>query len=271
MSDNPAPATEVPYQTVVAPPSEPASPQSGGGGLLAMIERLASNPQLNIDVFDRLLAARRQEEDRRAKQAFDNAIALAKGEIPPIVKNREVRFETKGPGGKTSYRHEDFAAVAAAIDPVLARHGLSYRFRTKQDGAKLIVTCIVSHRDGYSEETTLEAANDTSGSKNPIQSVGSAATYLSRYSLKLALGLAASNDDDGQSAAAEGAIGTDEIAYVEQLVRDTGSDPAKFLAALKAESIEALTMSQYRRAIELLNQKKRKLTAGGINADTTRL
>ena len=64
MSDNHS-AAEVPYQSAAAPPPELNPPSvSGGGGLLAMIERLATNPQLNVEVFDRLLAARREEEDR---------------------------------------------------------------------------------------------------------------------------------------------------------------------------------------------------------------
>ncbi len=161
-----------------------------------MIERAARDVSVDIEKFERLMAMRERVEDRIAKQAFDSAIALAKGELSPIVKNRAVDFTSQK--GRTNYRYEDFAAVASAVDPALARHGLSYRFRSEQQGTKLKVTCRVSHRDGYAEETTLEGVNDTSGNKNDMQAVGSAATYLQRYTLKLALGLAASNDDDGR-------------------------------------------------------------------------
>ena len=71
MSDTPQSVAEVPYPSVAAPPSEASSPlPSEGGGLLVMIERLATNPHLNVEVFDRLLTARRQEEDRAAERAF---------------------------------------------------------------------------------------------------------------------------------------------------------------------------------------------------------
>ena len=60
---------------------KPPSAASEGGGLLAMIERLATNPQLNVEVFDRLLAARREEEDRAAERAFNPAMSDAKGEL----------------------------------------------------------------------------------------------------------------------------------------------------------------------------------------------
>ena len=41
---------------------------------------------------------------------------------------------------------------------------------------------------------------DQSGSKNGFQAIGSAVTYLQRYTLKAALGLSAEVDDDAQSA-----------------------------------------------------------------------
>ena len=206
--------------------SPPAAAPGAPDPILAMIERAARDTAVDIDKFERLMAMRERTEDRHAKQAFDNAIALAKGEIGPIVKNREVDFSTSK--GRTNYRYEDFAAVASAVDPVLARHGLSYRFRSEQQGQRLKVTCRVSHADGYGEETTLEATNDESGNKNAIQAVGSAATYLQRYTLKLALGLAASNDNDSGGEDPDlGPIAPDDIAYVEQLLRDTESRRAR--------------------------------------------
>ena len=153
--------------------------------------------------------------------------------------------------------------MASAVDPVLARHGLSYRFRSEQQGARLKVTCRVSHADGYGEETTLEATNDESGNKNAIQAVGSAATYLQRYTLKLALGLAASNDNDSGGEDPDlGPIQPDDIAYVEQLLRDTESDVPKFLETMDAPSVAELNAGQYRRAVALLNEKKRRAARG---------
>ena len=246
--------------TVMSPPAQaPGAPDP----ILAMIERAARDVSVDIDKFERLMAMKERVEDRLAKQAFDNAIALAKGELGPIVKNRKVDFTSKREGGaRTNYRYEDFAAVASAVDPVLARHGLSYRFRSEQQGQRLKVTCRVSHADGYGEETTLEAANDESGNKNAIQSVGSAATYLQRYTLKLALGLAASNDDDTSEDPDLGPIQPDDIAYVEQLLRDTESDVPKFLETMGAPSVAELNAGQYRRAIALLNEKKRRASRG---------
>jgi hypothetical protein len=88
------------------------------------------------------------------------------------------------------------------VDPIIGKHGLSYRFRTTQTD-KISVTCILSHKAGHSEETRLPAPPTPSGNKNAIQAIGSTLTYLQRYSLVQMLGLAAANDDDGKAAGAE--------------------------------------------------------------------
>ena len=115
-----------------------------------MIERLASNPQLNIDVFDRLLAARREEENRAAERAFNAALSQAKGELQPVLKTRDVDFTGKS-GSRTKYKYESMADVARAVDPVFQKHGLSYRFSIDQTLDQVKVTCIVSH-EGDGEE-----------------------------------------------------------------------------------------------------------------------
>lgn len=162
--------------------------------MLNMIDRAARDPAVDVDKFERLMMMKERLDAQRAERAFNAAIAAAKSEFPQIVKNRTVTAED-GSGGH-SYKHEDFAEIASKVDPVMGRHGLSYRFRSSQSGFKLTVTCIVSHSGGRSEETTLESAEDHSGEKNSIQAIGSAATYLQRYTLKLALGLAAATDND---------------------------------------------------------------------------
>ena len=150
----------------------------------------------DIEYVSKLMDLAERWEKNQARKAFEIAISAAKAEIKPIIKRREVDFTTQK--GRTNYKYEDFAQIALEVDPILAKYGLSYRHRPLQNGKTLTITCIVSHRDGHQEESSLSADNDESGNKNSIQGVGSTATYLQRYTLKLALGLAASKDDDGR-------------------------------------------------------------------------
>lgn len=170
---------------------------------LAMIDRALSSGA-SVEVLERLMALQERYDANQARKAFDNAVAAAKGEIGPIVKDRQVDFTSQK--GRTNYKHESFAGIDAAIKPALDKNGLSFRYRATQEGGRVTVTCVLAHRDGYSEETTLSAGNDTSGNKNDIQAIGSATTYLQRYTLKLALGLSTTDKDDDGKATDEPAI-----------------------------------------------------------------
>ena len=116
----------------------------------------------SIEVVEKLMALHERWEANQGRKAFDEAMAAAKAEIPVIFKSREVDFtSTKG---RTHYRYEDLAEIAKTINPILSKHGLSYRFRTTSPANEPVsVTCIVSHRLGYSEENTLSAGRDESG------------------------------------------------------------------------------------------------------------
>lgn len=243
------------------PPAQPpAVPMAATP--MAMIDRaLASGA--SIETLERLMGLQERWQAGESRKAFDAAIANAKSEIGPIEKNRRVLFESQK--GKTDYRFEDLAAIAAAVDPVLSRHGLSYRYRTAQANGQLTVTCVLSHRDGYSEETTLSAAYDSSGNKNGIQAVGSAMTYLQRYTLKAALGLAVSNDDDGkatsqapQVAALPSELTAKQAAELRRLVEETGTDLALFLKAAKAQTIEDIPPALFEKLRGRLLEKKAK-------------
>ncbi len=167
--------------------------------MVAMIERVVMNPDADLDKLERMLAMKERMDAQNASRAYAAALSGARAEIPPIIKDATVDFTSSK--GRTHYKHETLAGIAKTIDPILSKHGLSYRFRTEQGNGGVRVTCIIQHADGHSEETSLSGAPDGSGSKNSFQAIGSAVTYLQRYTLKAALGLSAEVDDDGQAAA----------------------------------------------------------------------
>lgn len=232
--------------------SQPATP-------MAMLSQAVANGA-SIEVLDKLMTLAERWEANQGRKAFDAAIAAAKAGIPPIVKNRLVDFTGKT-GIRTRYEHEDLAEIARTVDPILGQHGLSYRFRTKQEDGQLYVTCILSHRDGHSEENTLHGRPDDSGNKNSIQAVGSTATFLQRYTLKLSLGLAAGHDDDGKGAdtGSAGTITPAQRDRLQELIAETDSDIAAFCGFLKIEALSDLPANQFPRALAALEAKRAKL------------
>ena len=184
----------------------------------------------DIQIVEKLMELEERWQSNMGRRAFDAAIAAAKAEIPTIQKNKQVGFTSKRTNEDTNYRYEDMAEISETVGPILSRHGLSYRYKTKTEGQTVSVTCVLSHRDGYSEETTLSASPDNSGKKNSIQAVGSAITYLQRYTIKAALGLAAGDrDDDGESFDAPAKVNEDQIGEIRALMESVGADEARFL------------------------------------------
>lgn len=213
----------------------------------------------SMEVMEKLFALQERWERNQGRKAFDEAMAAAKAEIPVISKNRTVDFTS--PKGRTNYRHEDLAEIARVVNPVLGRHGLSYRFRTTSNiNEPVTVTCIVTHRLGHSEENTLSAGRDDSGNKNSIQQVGSTLTYLQRMTLKASLGLAASDDDDGRSSgdAVEGAINDDEAKQIRDLIEETDTDIAKFCEYHGVESVPNIPAAKFAAVVRSLKTKRRQ-------------
>jgi len=214
---------------------------------MTMLEKAVTSGA-SLEMVEKLMALQERWEANQARKAFDEAIAAAKAEIKPVVRNAT---------GHNSKRYADFSAIANAIDPVISKHGLSYRFRTNQTD-KIAVTCILSHKAGHFEETTLAGPADASGSKNAIQAIGSTLTYLQRYSLVQALGLAASNDDDGRAANSGETISDDQAGELVAMIESTNADKAKFLAYFRIEKLSDLPAKSYQMAVQLLNAKARK-------------
>lgn len=221
------------------------------------------------ETLERLMGLQERWEQNQARKAFDEAIAEAKAKIPPIKKNRRVGYDSKkAEAGRTEYSHEDFAEIARVVNPILSAHGLSYRFRTSSaPNMPVSVTCIISHRLGYSEENSLQAPPDMSGSKNSIQAIGSTVTYLQRYTLKAALGLAAEHDDDAK--AAGGDVDGDEPISQQQLeevrakLDTSGSDIEAFCKYLKVDALPDIRKRDYPKALAAIAQKIKAKKQGG--------
>jgi hypothetical protein len=192
-----------------------------------------------------MLAMSKELAADQARRAFDAAVANAKSEIPIVGKNAK---------GHNDKRYADFAAYAAALKPILAKHGLSYRFRSEQT-ERITVTCVLSHKEGHSEENSLSGPADASGSKNAIQAIGSTLSYLQRYTLIQALGLAAAEDDDGHAAGSGEKVTDGQRDILLALIAEVGADVARFCAYFNVEAVADLPASQYERAIKSLEKK----------------
>ena len=161
------------------------------------------------------------------------------------------------PQGKArvNYRHEDLAGIEEQVLPILTKHGLSYRFESDNGPDRpLTITCVLEHEDGHSTRTPLSAGADNSGGKNSLQAIASAATYLQRYTLKLALGLSVSHDDDGGKAdeVVVDTITEKQVMDLRDIIESAGRDERKLLAYIKLERLEDIAAKRYDDVVALV-------------------
>lgn len=173
-------------------------PSNGSGVTVSATHQgaieLAIRQGTPVETLVKLFELKERAEASEARKAFDAAFAAFKAETPKLEKTKPVSFDN----GKTSqYKYTPLDEIAQAVGPILARHGLSYNWEQAQLNEGVIaVCCILRHVQGHSIQNTLSAKADPSGSKNAIQAIGSAVSYLRRYTLLGVLGMATGDEDD---------------------------------------------------------------------------
>lgn len=150
---------------------------------------------LDVAALEKLMALQERWEANQARKAYFEAFTNFQSNAPDIRKNKTADFGQ----GKASYKYAQLSEIARQIAPELKRNDLNYRWEIQDSMQEIKVTCLVSHKDGHTERTTMTGTPDTTGSKNAIQARGSAIEYLKRYTLIGALGLTTADSDvDGQ-------------------------------------------------------------------------
>jgi hypothetical protein len=179
--------------------AEQLAPNNGGLAVavaLTPVEllRIAVSQNADIEKLKQLMDLQERWEKNEARKAFVAAMKEFKTSPPVISKNKHVHF------GQTDYNHATLDHVCDEVTKGLSAVGITHAWKVTQDKEFITVICVLTHELGHSEATQLIGVPDNSGSKNSIQAIGSTVTYLQRYTLLAACGLAASNDNDGQGA-----------------------------------------------------------------------
>lgn len=256
-------ATEQRMGTLVET-SAPPMVQNDQTRLIEIIAQVAQDPRADLDRMERLMAMHERMSAKQAEQDFVAAIAEFKRDPPKIIKDKFVGFNTRGqngePPGRTEYMHATLGAVCAAAIEGLANVGISHRWDLEQPNGLVRVTCVLTHRGGHSVRTVLEAGKDDSGKKNHIQQMASTVTYLQRYTLLAATGLAA-EDDDGAGAGArdeEPTITEEQVAKLDALLKDVKANKASFLKWARLDNLGQILAKNYDAVTKVIEAKRGK-------------
>lgn len=221
---------------------------SENDAMVSMFERMASDPNVDVDKLERLMQMRERAIERQAKEQFDAAMSELQPDLPSI-----------GERGKAAgrYTYALWEDINTAIKPILMRHGFALTFRTDFVNG-ITVTGVLSHRGGHREETSITLPADKSGNKNDVQAVASSVSYGKRYTAGALLNLTSHGEDDDAYRAVLETVTDEQLAKLNEWMEATESDPAAFCRAFKVDSVEKLPAKDYQRAIAMFQAKQKK-------------
>lgn len=235
----------------------PAPVVASADPMVAMIERMASDPSIDLDRVRTVLDLRRSMKEEAARESFNISLAACKAEIPQVTKNAK--------NTDNNARYATLDQMGDAIDRVIAKHGFSTSFHpapTSRDGF-LKVVCLVGHTGGHERMFEAELPIDATGlkgglNKTPIHAWKSTMTYGRRVLTEMIFDVKSrDSDDDGNAAGGKAPtiINDDQVAELRSLIIEANPDPKlipqfieDMLGYLKAASIEAMTIPQFTKA-----------------------
>lgn len=172
----------------------------GNDNMASMFISMASNPDVDVDKLEKLMALYERDEARKSKVAFSKDFAKMQSELPTVAKSKTVSFKKDSNGDPiTAYKHATLEDIVDVVRPVLQTFGFAASFSVNTID-KVSVTCTLMHKEGHSIETTITLNSDQSGGKNGVQAIGSSVSYGKRYTLASLLNIATRDDDDAQAA-----------------------------------------------------------------------
>ena len=219
--------------------------------LVSFIERAATDQNVDIEKLERIIQLKNSEEEKTAKAAYHSAMAQCQSKMPEISENGEIVVN-----GQVRSRYAKFEDIVKATKPLLSEYGFSFSSKSQFTDKNVIVSGIVSHAGGHSEETQTVLPFDNSGSKNNVQAVGSSLSYARRYLFCMLFNITTGGEDDDGNAASNDVITVEQAAKLKERLAATESDVKKFCGYFKCASVDALPATLYAKADAHLTKKE---------------
>jgi hypothetical protein len=243
------------------------APVPQGDAFLAMIERAARDPSVDIDKMERLFQMHERAAANRAKAAYLAALAEMQPKLPVIAKLGTINKNEKDErGNKTGgqvamTKYAKWEDINEAITPILGEYGFTLTHRISQPTeARISVTAVLGHKDGHTEETSMALPIDNSGAKNNVQGWGSSVSYGKRYTSTAILNLTRrGEDDDGKAAGADGFISEQQADGIRTELDELGADVQKFCEALGVEALAKIPTSKIEAAKVIIGMKRKAI------------
>jgi hypothetical protein len=166
--------------------------------LLAQIVAASSDPTVDAAKMETLANLALKLRDDEQRQQFNRDMHSAIMAMPVISKDGRIEIRKDGRVTQSTpfARFEDIDRI---VRPIAASFNLTYTFEIGGDDKRVTVRPVIRHRNGFVERgEAIPLPLDISGSKQPVQGVGSSSSYGKRYALCAAFSIVAEGvDTDG--------------------------------------------------------------------------
>lgn len=213
---------------------------------LTFAQRVALDTTVDIDRLEKIIQMERDSQRHEAERVFNAALAEMQPELPAVKANG------RGDKGAKFGKLED---IQAAIKPVLQKHGFAVRFKVHDGENSLAVECILSHKAGHSDSDRISLPYDKTGSKNDVQARGSTVSYGKRYTLCNILNIQVGGEDNDGAGDPQETIGPEQMTELDDLLKRSKSDRAKFFDHIKVDGMADITVKQFPAVKKLLERK----------------
>lgn len=221
---------------IVRVDKQAAAEGGGSAGMLAIISRAASDPNVDMDKLERLMAMKERMDAQVAESAFNSALSDAQGAMRPI--------SADATNPQTRSKYATYAQLDKALRPIYTSNGLSLSFDTddspKSDHVRVL--CYVAHSGGFKRTYKADMPIDGKGAKGndvmtKTHAFGAGTSYGMRYLLKMIFNVAIGEDDnDGNGYAAVQYVSAEQLRTLQDLVDVYVRNVPKFLEWISARA-----------------------------------
>lgn len=221
--------------------------QQETSAVLSMIERAASDPNVDVMKMEKLLDMQERVLNRQAESEFFRSLNVCQSGMTRVSTDRN--------NGQTKSKYASYAALDRVLRPIYTDNGLCLSFDTEPSGLDgiLRVVCYVSNGN-YTKRYSVDMPADGKGAKGgdvmtKTHATGAAASYGMRYLLKMIFNVAIGEDDtDGNMPEAKNQVLTidkDQTFELMALINKAGITPQQFCEKGRVDSIHELPANRF--------------------------
>lgn len=223
---------------------------------LDVIQRAASDPNIDVDKMSKILDMQERILNKNAEVAFNSAMVALQKEMPRIIKSSENK--------QTSSHYAKMQNIDKVITPIYTSHGFALSFGTGESPLEnhVRITCEIMHQDGHSKHRFYDLALDDKGikgsvNKTLIHASASSITYGQRILKCLIFNLQLTDDVDGNKPKEE-TVSEEQQANLQALIDEVGESGRKALFDwLKITDLSDVPAKHYNKAVEGLERRRK--------------